>query len=105
MLALQPSHAPLRVLVVRAGAGYVLLRLLLVVVAALLTGFAGPEAGDALTSPLGTVLIAAALGHVDVGRRGERIFWANLGYSTLVAPALFGTAAIAGETVLVWFRS
>jgi hypothetical protein len=91
---------PLKVFVPRALASYVLLRALLVVVAALLAEFAGPEAASGLQSPIGVVGIAAAVGYVDVRRRRETILWANLGFSPAVAPAFFASAALLGELLV-----
>ena len=91
---------PLKVLVPRALAGYVLLRVLLVVVTAMLAAFAGPDAASNLQSPPGVIGIAAAIGYVDVRRRGERMFWANLGFSPFVPAAFFAAAALLGESLL-----
>jgi hypothetical protein len=32
------------------------------------------------------------------------MFWANLGYSPLVAPSIFGFVALLGELVIAWIR-
>jgi hypothetical protein len=94
--------APLRILILRALVLYPLVRGLLVVVAALLDAFAGRGAATGLESPAGVVVIAMVLGGIDIRRRGESIFWANLGYSPVVAPCLFGVVALAGELVIAW---
>jgi hypothetical protein len=95
---------PLKILAVRALVGYVLLRLLLVVVAALMAEFAGRGPADSLQSPTGVVLIAAGVGYIDVRRRGESMLWANLGFAGWTAPALFATAAVVGELALAALR-
>jgi hypothetical protein len=93
-------RAALRVLVVRALVGFVLLRLLLVVVAALAAEFAGAGAAESLQSPLGVIVIAAAVGAADLRRRGEAMFWANFGLSALTTPALWTAAALLGELTI-----
>lgn len=100
-----PRVAPLRILVLRALVGYPLLRALLVVVAGILEVFAGRGAAAGLESPAGIVLLAIVLGAVDIRRRGESIFWANLGYSPVITPCLFGMVALMGELILAWIRS
>jgi hypothetical protein len=97
--------APLRILVLRALVGYALLRALLVVVAAILDAFAGRGAGAGLESPVGVVLLAMLLGAADIRRRGESLFWANLGYPPVIAPCLIGGVALSGELILAWIRS
>jgi hypothetical protein len=99
---LAARFAPLRVLAVRAAVGYLMLRALLLVIAALLVAFAGGGDVTQLGSPVGIVLVATAVGEVDIRRRGESIFWANLGYSPLATRGLFGAAAILGEVALAW---
>jgi hypothetical protein len=94
--------APLRILLRRALVAYPLLRALLAVVGALLDSVAGGGASQQLESPLGVVLIAAAVGLADTRRRGERFLWANLGYSPTVAPAVFALVALVGELLLAW---
>jgi hypothetical protein len=96
--------APLRILALRALVFYPLLRALLFVIAAIVAEFAGRAAADGLESPIGAVLLATALGAVDIRRRGESMFWANLGYSPLVAPSIFGFVALLGELVIAWIR-
>jgi hypothetical protein len=100
MLARLTPLLPLKVLAARAGVGYVLLRALLVAVTALLAEFAGREAAASLSSPLGVVLISAAVGYADVRRRGELLFWANLGFPSAVPASIFALAAILGESLL-----
>lgn len=97
--------SPLRVLAFRALVAYPLLRVLLTVVGAMLAAFAGRAAAAELESPLGVVLLAAALGALDIRRRGESVLWANLGYPAVTTPALFGLVALAGELTLIWVRS
>jgi hypothetical protein len=92
--------APVRVLGIRAVVGYPLLRALIFVTAALVGTLAGPEIASGLESPIGVVALAGVLGLVDVRRRGETIFWANLGYSPAVAPSVFGLVAVVGELLL-----
>jgi hypothetical protein len=104
MRASQRTLAPLRVLVLRALLSYPLLRALLVVVAAILEAFAGRGAGAGLESPVGIVLLATALGAVDIRRRGESLFWANLGYAPAIPPILFGAAALVGDLILAWIH-
>jgi hypothetical protein len=89
----------------RALVGYPLLRALLVVVAAILEVFAGRGATAGIESPLGVVLLAMALGAADIRRRGESVFWANLGYSSVTTPCLCGMVALLGELTLAWIRS
>lgn len=97
--------APLRILVLRALVGYPLVRMMLLVIVALVREGAGRGVADGLESPVGVVLLAMVLGAVDVRRRGESILWANLGYSPIVAPALFGMTAFVGESILAWMRA
>jgi hypothetical protein len=89
----------------RAVVGYVLLRVLLVVVAALMAEFAGAAAGESLQSPLGVIVIAAAVGAADIRRRGETVFWANLGFPAFTTPACFAVAAVLGESMLALILS
>jgi hypothetical protein len=105
VLAWAPGIAPLRILVVRALVCYPLLRALLVVIAAMVEMFAGSGAGATLDSPLGVVVLAAALGAADIRRRGESVFWANLAYPWFTAPSLFGAVALLGELTLAWIRA
>jgi hypothetical protein len=93
---------PLRVLVLRAAVGYLMLRALLLVIALLLIAFGGGGDITQLGSPVGVVLVATAVGAVDFRRRGESLFWANLGYSPLVTRGLFGLIAVIGEVTLAW---
>jgi hypothetical protein len=97
--------APLRILLLRALVAYPLLRLLLFVVTAIVADIAGGSVADGLESPLGVVLLAMALGAVDIRRRGETILWADLGYSPIVAPSLFALTAMLGELLLALVRS
>lgn len=99
-----PYSLPLLVLLRRALGSYILLRALLVVVEAILSLMAGPGAEVALLNPLGVLLLSAALGRVDIVRRGERIFWDNLGLRAHTAPAVFGAVAIVGELLLMALR-
>jgi hypothetical protein len=99
---LAARFTPLRVLVLRAAVGYLMLRALLLVIALLLVAFAGGGDVTQLGSPAGIVLVATAVGEVDIRRRGETIFWANLGYSSLVSRGIFGVTAIFGEVILAW---
>jgi hypothetical protein len=93
-------RAALRVLVVRAFVGFVMLRVLLVIVAALMAEFAGAAAADSLQNPLGAIVIAAAVGAADLRRRGETMFWANFGFPAYVTPALWAASAVLGESAL-----
>ena len=68
----------------------------------LIVAFAGGGDVTQLGSPVGIVLVATAVGDVDIRRRGETILWANLGYSPLVTRGIFGAAAILGEVTLAW---
>lgn len=94
--------APLRVLALRAAVGYLMLRALLLVVALLLVAFAGGGDVTQLGSPVGIVLVATAVGSIDIRRRGESLFWANLGYSPLVTRGLFTVMAVLGEVAIAW---
>lgn len=51
-------------------------------------------------SPAGVVLLAGALGLLDVRVRGEGILWANLGVKPQVVYALYAAAAIPAEALL-----
>jgi hypothetical protein len=95
---------PLRVLVLRAAVCYLMLRALLLVIALLLVAVAGGGDVTQLGSPAGVVLVATAVGAVDIRRRGESLFWANLGYSPLVTRGLFGVMAVLGEVAIAWIR-
>jgi hypothetical protein len=92
--------APLRIIALRAVVGYPMLRALLFVISALASAFAGQPVIEDFESPLGVVLIAAALGVVDIRRRGEAMLWGNLGFSQWTIAAIFAAAATLGEIVL-----
>jgi hypothetical protein len=91
---------PLRALLIRAVVLWALLRLVVTGLASIVAaqGGAGPD------NPLGVVLLSIVLGYVDLRRRGEAIFWGNLGYSPGFICALFAAVAIAGESVVAVLR-
>lgn len=105
MRAYSRAIAPLRILVLRALVVYPLTRALLLVIAALVDVFAGRGATAGIESPVGVVLLTTALGQADIRRRRESVLWANLGYSPVDAPGLFGAVALLGELILIWVRS
>ena len=88
-----------RLFVLRGAVTWVLLRLTLLVVEAILRAIAGSGA-PALDASFGLVLIVAALGEADVRRRRERILWADFGMPRLVPIAVFGSVAAAGELLI-----
>lgn len=94
------SLAALQVIAPRAAIGYLLLRPLLAVLEAFLTDAGGTSALGSLTNPFGIALLAGALGFTDIVRRGERLFWANLGYPALAVPAVIAAVATLGELLL-----
>lgn len=86
MLAALSRHQPLRILFGRA---VVLFVLSTVVVLAF-----------KLDSPAAAALLVPALGWVDIRRRHESIFWANLGYSIWQIVGVFATVAVLCETLV-----
>ena len=50
-------------------------------------------------SPVGVILLVACLGWIDVRRRRESLFWANLGYSVWLTTGVFAAVAVVGETL------
>lgn len=92
---------PLRVLVLRAIIVYPMLRALLFVVAALTEAFAGPGTASGLDNPVGVIALSGALGAFDVRRRGETLFWQNLGYPRWTAAGLFGLVALVGTVLMM----
>ncbi len=95
---------PLRVLALRAIVGYPLLRMLLLITDAILAALAGGEPVARLDSPAGIVIIAMLIGWIDTRRRGETMFWLNLGYSPATVSAIFGLVALTGEAALAVLR-
>jgi len=88
------------VLLLRALVGYPMLRATAFVVAALVATMGGNVSAAELDSPPAIVVLAVALAFVDIHRRGERVLWANLGYSPVVTCGLFGAVALVGESIL-----
>ena len=86
MLAALSRHYVLRVLISRALVIFVLVTL---VVSAL-----------RIDLSLGVVLLVGVLGWIDVRRRHESLFWANLGYGAWQTTGVFFAVAIAGETIV-----
>lgn len=70
----------------------------LVFVAVVLAAGMPPESFPA--PPAAVVLLAGALGVIDVHVRGERILWANLGAGATLLCMAYATAAVAGEIAL-----
>lgn len=85
MLAAISRHYALRILISRALVLFVLITLIV--------------SAFRIDSPLGVVLLVAALGWVDLRRRRELLFWANLGYGAAHTTAVFGGVALACETL------
>jgi len=52
----------------------------------------------------GLVLACGLIGMIDIRRRGERAFWANLGVSPQTLFAVYSAAAVPGEIVLKLVR-
>ena len=86
MLATLSRHQSLRILIVRALVLFVLIRVLV-----------SPLRID---TPIGVVLLVAALGWIDLRRRHESLFWANLGYSTWQTTGVFAGVALVSETLV-----
>jgi hypothetical protein len=97
VIAVGLPGAALRALLLRAVVLWILVRLLVVAVGALMEG-----GGPSLNSPLGVILICCALGLVDIRRRHERVLWANLGISLVAAGTVFASIATIGETALLF---
>ncbi|MEP6833986.1 MAG: hypothetical protein ABJB74_11350 [Gemmatimonas sp.] len=85
MLTALTRHAALKVLMLRA---IVLFLLVTLVVSAL-----------RIDSPVGVVLLLAALGWVDLQRRHESLFWSNLGYSAWQTIGVVVSVGVVAETL------
>ena len=85
MLTALTQHAALRILMGRALWLLVLLTIVMTAVR--------------VDSPVGVVLLVAILGWIDVQRRRESLFWANLGYSVWMTTGVFAAVAACGATV------
>jgi hypothetical protein len=62
---------------------------------------AGQAPGSFAPSPIGIVLLCGIVGLIDVGARGERALWANLGLPRVAVCVLYAGPAIPGEVLLV----
>jgi len=85
MVTALSRHTALRILVGRALLLFVLVTIVMIALD--------------VDSPVGVVLLVAVLGWIDLRRRREALFWANLGYSVWLTTGVFAAVAIAGETV------
>ena len=82
MLAAISRHSALRILVSRALVLFVLVTIL--------------SAASQVDSPIGVVLLVALLGWIDLRRRRESLFWANLGYNVGQTTGVVAAVALAG---------
>jgi hypothetical protein len=89
-------QSPLLPLAWRATVLYAVVRPLFAVASHL----AESEGGSA-DHPLGIVVLVTILGAVDIRRRGEVLFWGNLGFPPVVTSGVFALVALAAEVVLV----
>jgi hypothetical protein len=64
------------------------------------------QAAGSSVSPnvAGLVLACGLVGMIDIRRRGERVFWANLGVSPQFLFAVYCAAALPGEIALKLVR-
>ena len=79
------QHTALRIIVGRA----LLLFVLVTIVMSTLS----------IESPLGVVPLVSCLGWIDLRRRRESLFWANLGYSAWLTTGVFAASALVGRTL------
>lgn len=86
----------LRLVLVRAIVLWTLLRL----VFAALPLAAGGAPGSMPVPPLGIILLAGALGVLDVRVRRERVLWANLGVMPAAVGLVYAGAAVPAELLL-----
>lgn len=85
-----------RVVFVRAILLWALVRL----VFAVLPLAAGAAFGSMPVPPVGVIILAGALGLLDVRVRRERVLWGNLGVMTGTLAAAYAGAAASGELLL-----
>ena len=86
MLSAISRHQSLNILIIRAMVLFVLIHLIV--------------ASLRISTPIGVILLVAALGFIDLRRRREALFWANLGYSMWQTTGVFAGVALAGETIV-----
>lgn len=60
----------------------------------------GEAVGSISPSPVVVVLLCGAVGLIDIGVRGERILWANLGVTPAWLYASYATPAIVSEWLM-----